>query len=119
MTMIENLQNTMTRRRRMAREPKGTSEATPVDMAAHSAAPLAPSRANTKSALLIDLLSRPEGAKIGQVVEATGWLPHTARAALTGLKKKGYTLTSEKPEGGARVYRITGPALAAAVAVGV
>ena len=49
--------------------------------------------------------SRPAGATIDQLVAATGWLPHTTRAALTGLKKKGHVLTSEKREEQARVYR--------------
>ncbi len=111
MPMIENTQNTITRRRRMAREPMDKSAATPIAIAAHSHGPVAPARHNTKSALLVDLLSRTEGATIGQIVEATGWLPHTARAALTGLKKKGHTLTSDKPEGEARVYSVTSPVL--------
>jgi len=38
------------------------------------------------------------------MVEATGWLPHTARAALTGLKKKGHEVTSVKSDG-VRTYR--------------
>jgi hypothetical protein len=113
MTMIENLQNKMTRRRRMAREPMGMREATPLDIGASSSPPIALARASTKSSLLLELLSRTEGATIGQIVEATGWLPHTARAALTGLKKKGHMLTSEKLEGGARAYRIASSALPA------
>ena len=53
-------------------------------------------RAGTKQALLVELLERAEGASIQQIVEATGWLPHTTRAALTGLKKRGFEVTSEK-----------------------
>ena len=37
----------------------------------------------TKQDLIIGLLQREEGATLGQLVEATGWLPHTTRAALT------------------------------------
>ena len=44
---------------------------------------------------------------IAQLVAVTGWLPHTTRAALTGLKKKGHVVTSEKLEGEGRVYRVT------------
>ena len=36
---------------------------------------------------------------------ATGWLPHTTRAALTGLKKKGHADTSTKADG-VRTYRL-------------
>src|SRR6516225_199437 len=50
---------------------------------ARAAAP----RGETKRALLIEMLSRAEGAAIGEMVEAMGWLPHTIRAALTGLRR--------------------------------
>ena len=46
-----------------------------------------------------------DGATLDEMVTATGWLPHTTRAALTGLKKKGHQLTSEKTDG-VRRYRI-------------
>ena len=53
------------------------------------------------------MLRRKEGATIAQIVAATGWQPHTVRGAFAGaLKKKlGLTVTSEKVEGGERVYR--------------
>jgi hypothetical protein len=44
----------------------------------------------TKAALLRTLLQRPGGAVMTELTEATGWLPHTVRAALTGLRKKGH-----------------------------
>ena len=55
---------------------------------------------------MLELLIRPEGATIEQLVDATGWLSHTTRTALTGLKKKGHAVTSDKAEGAARVYRV-------------
>ena len=106
MTMIDTLQNTMKRRRRMAREPMELGDGVAEATARNPSTPIV-ERQGTKSALLLSLLSRPEGATIAQVVESTGWLPHSARAALTGLKKKGHTIVSEKPEGGERVYRAT------------
>jgi hypothetical protein len=66
-------------------------------------------RSGSKQALIIGLLSRDEGATLSNITAATGWLPHTARAALTGLRHKGYALTSSKEVGGARTYRITTP----------
>jgi Protein of unknown function (DUF3489) len=65
-------------------------------------------RQNTKEALLIDMLRRPEGATIAQIMAATGWLAHTCRGAFAGAlkRKRGLTVTSEKPEGGDRVYRL-------------
>lgn len=83
--------------RKMAREPKlHTGE---------QGAASAPATRASKTDLVLGLLHRPEGATIEQLVAATGWLPHTARAALTGLKKKGHTLGSEKTDG-IRRYRI-------------
>jgi hypothetical protein len=48
-----------------------------------------PPRAGSKLARVIDLLQRSEGATILTLTEATGWLPHTTRVALTGLRKRG------------------------------
>ena len=58
--------------------------------------------------MLIEMLKRPEGATIQQVVDATGWLPHTVRGAIAGaLKKKlGLNVVSKKIDGLGRVYRI-------------
>jgi len=50
----------------------------------------------TKSAAVVALLQRDEGATLAEMVEATGWLPHTTRAALTGLKKKGHVIDKGK-----------------------
>ena len=53
------------------------------------------------------MLKRAQGATLNEIVEATGWQPHTARGAMSGALKKrlGLTVTSEKEERG-RVYRI-------------
>lgn len=71
-------------------------------------------RSGTKQAIVIDLLSRPGGATLSDLAEATGWLPHTTRAVLSGLRKKGFEVASEKPDGGERRYSITIPAQASA-----
>ena len=63
----------------------------------HSLAPppaIAPQA--TKSSQVLALLSRPDGALLAELIEATGWLPHTTRAALTGLRKKGHTIERSK-----------------------
>ena len=59
----------------------------------------------TKQALLVAMLERKEGATLDQLVEATSWLPHTTRAALTGLRKKGHVIIRSKDEAGS-CYRI-------------
>ncbi|HEY0012115.1 MAG TPA: DUF3489 domain-containing protein [Allosphingosinicella sp.] len=61
-------------------------------------------KAGTKQALLVSLLEREEGASIQEIVDATSWQPHTTRAALTGLRKRGFEITSAKVEGVSR-YR--------------
>ena len=65
-----------------------------------------PAKPSSKSSQVLQMLQRPEGATIAQIVTETSWLPHTTRAALTGLKKKGHEITSEKAEGEDRVYRV-------------
>jgi len=62
----------------------------------------------SKASQVAALLTRDEGATLEQLIEATGWLPHTTRAALTGLKKKGYTISSDKLDG-VRTYRAVAP----------
>lgn len=49
-------------------------------------------RSGSKIANVLGLLRRDGGATPAELVEATGWLPHTTRAALTGLKKKGHII---------------------------
>jgi len=66
-------------------------------------------RAGTKQALLVEMLEREGGASIQQIVDATGWLSHTTRAALTGLKKRGFEIGREKVDGVGR-YRAKRPA---------
>ncbi|WP_069308435.1 DUF3489 domain-containing protein [Methylobrevis pamukkalensis] len=65
-------------------------------------------RAGSKLGLVLGLLETPEGATLAELVEATGWLPHTTRAALTGLRKRGFAVVGEKAEAsaGASIYRI-------------
>lgn len=54
----------------------------------------------TKSAIVVKLLSRTKGATLSEVAKATGWQPHSCRAFLTGLRKRGrcWSRSSEKME---------------------
>ena len=65
----------------------------------------APFRLGSKQARLVEMLSAPDGASLGELIETMGWLPHTTRAAITGLRKRGLTVLTEKRDG-ACVYRI-------------
>ena len=64
-------------------------------------------REGSKLALVIDLLRRADGVTIVDLTQATGWLPHTTRAALTGLRKRGYAVVRERIGAGDSVYRIS------------
>lgn len=58
------------------------------------------------SELVLDLLMRQEGASLDELVAATGWLPHSARAALTALRKKRHAIERIRIDGVTR-YRVT------------
>lgn len=50
----------------------------------------------TKTAEVLELMRRERGATLDELTTATGWLPHTTRAALTGLRKKGHAILRGK-----------------------
>ena len=65
-------------------------------------------RQGSKESQVIAMLRRPEGATLAQIGESTGWQTHTIRGFFAAALKKrhGLSLTSEKPQGGERTYRI-------------
>ena len=60
----------------------------------------------TKSAHMSKLLRRPRGATIAELCAATNWQPHSVRALLSGLRKKGVSLHRETRRSGEGSYRI-------------
>jgi hypothetical protein len=66
-------------------------------------------RAGTKQSVLVELLSRRDGATIAEAVRAIGWQSHSVRGAISGIIKKrfGLAVTSAKAESRGRVYRIS------------
>ena len=68
----------------------------------------AAARRGSKTAKVLDLLKRPGGASLKQLMKATGWQPHSVRGFLSGtLKKKmGLKLESSRREGEERAYRL-------------
>src|SRR5512133_2743530 len=54
-------------------------------------------RESSKEAMVIELLRRPEGATIAQIIAATGWQAHTCRGAFAGAlkKKRGLTVSEQ------------------------
>lgn len=104
-----------TRKGTTTRKPKTAASATNVKpVAADAGAPTPPTakqpaKPESKIARVIGLLQRAEGATLEEMIVATGWLPHTTRAALTGLKKKGHAVTRDK-RGEVTCYRIVAAA---------
>ena len=65
-------------------------------------------RPGTKILTLVELLQEPGGASIVTLLQATGWLPHTIRGAISAIVKKklGFSVISEKGLSGERIYKI-------------
>ena len=80
------------------------------DVEVEEPAPADPKPARqSKRAAVIALLVRNDGATRADLIAATDWLPHTTRAALTGLRKKGHVIERGK-RGGETFYRIAAAA---------
>ena len=64
-------------------------------------------RKNTKQAKLAEMLQRPEGATLAEMITATGWKPNSVRSAVSGALKTrmGIEVTSEKDAARGLVYR--------------
>lgn len=64
-------------------------------------------RTGTKISAALELLKRPEGVTLAELMLKFGWQQHSVRGFIAGaLKKAGHTVESFKPEGGERTYRI-------------
>lgn len=46
----------------------------------------------SKAATLLEMIRRTDGATLEEMTERTGWQPHSVRAAMTGLRKKGHVI---------------------------
>jgi hypothetical protein len=91
---------------------KATKKATPAKNApkakqAAKAPETAGPREGSKTAQVVTMLQRKNGATLGEIMKTMGWQKHTVRGFMAGaMKKAGYTVESFKPEGGERTYRI-------------
>jgi Protein of unknown function (DUF3489) len=64
-------------------------------------------RTGSKSAKVLSLLARPNGASLRELMKATGWQAHSVRGFLsTASSKRGLTIHSLKNGKGERVYRV-------------
>lgn len=64
------------------------------------------SAAGSKKALVAELLGRGEGASLAELTEATGWQPHTTRAALSRLRGGVLELAKSTRPDGTISYRL-------------
>ena len=62
----------------------------------------------SKQNVVLALLRRQTGASIAEIIEATGWQPHSVRGFFSGALKKrlGIDVVSEKSEDGVRRYHV-------------
>jgi hypothetical protein len=88
--------------RRMARAPQADQQPNP----AQSTSPTTPAKRPTKALQVTQMLTRGEGASLDELCQVTSWQPHTARAFLTGLRKKGSVIERSKREDGTTFYRL-------------
>ena len=118
MTVTTTANPATNRPRKMAREPK--IDAANIGMPAVAQAPeptdaaaAVPAKPQTKASLVEAMLARAVGASLNDLCEATGWLPHTCRAFLTGLRKKSRVVVRSKHADGATIYSLGAAAEAA------
>jgi len=82
--------------RRFARTPASPDQPPAAEGSAATSEARSTAKVETKIGKVLALLGTDEGATIEELVTETGWQPHTARAALTGLRKKGHVVERAK-----------------------
>jgi Protein of unknown function (DUF3489) len=84
----------------------GTKKAPKAKKAAKAQETAGP-REGSKTAQVVAMLQRKNGATLAEIMDKMGWQKHTVRGFMAGaMKKAGYNVESFKPEGGERTYRI-------------
>ena len=83
-------------------------KATPAKKAPRSAKKATGARDGSKTATILGMLKRPEGATAKELLKATGWQAHSLRGFISGTlgKKMGLTVDSAKGEDGERTYSV-------------
>ena len=93
-----------TKAAKKAAKPAASKDAKPKK----TAAPKGEARDGSKKGVILDLLRRPKGATLNEIMTATGWQAHSVRGFIAGsLKRAGFTPESIKNEAGERTYRLT------------
>ena len=90
-----------------AKATKKASAAKAAPKGRKSAQESAGPREGSKTAQVVAMLQRKNGATITEIMDAMSWQRHTVRGFMAGaMKKAGYAVESFKPEGGERSYRL-------------
>jgi len=90
-----------------AKKKAATAKAAPKGKKAAKAQDTAGPREGSKTAQVVAMLQRKNGATLAEIMDKMGWQKHTVRGFMAGaMKKAGYAVESFKPEGGERTYRI-------------
>lgn len=87
---------------------KVSKKASPAKKAPKATKKAGVTRDGSKAASILDLLKRPDGATLAELMKATGWQAHSVRGFLSGTvsKKLGLAVTSAKVQDGQRTYSI-------------
>jgi len=91
-----------------ATSPKKAAKAPKTAKAAPKAPKAKGTRAGSKTAQILELLKRPDGATLQELMAATEWQPHSLRGFISGTlgKKMGLSVESTKGENGQRTYSL-------------
>ena len=89
------------------RAPGAPSKAKPARKAP-TAKKAAPANSGSKAGKILDLLKRPGGVTLKELMKATDWQAHSVRGFLSGTvgKKMGTPVESSKRADGERCYRL-------------
>ncbi len=86
---------------------KAAAKKVPKGKKAAKAQETAGPREGSKTAQVVAMLQRKNGATLSEIMDKMSWQKHTVRGFMAGaMKKAGYNVESFKPEGGERTYRI-------------
>ena len=90
------------------KKAKSATKTKAAEKAPKAAKKAGPVRDGSKAAEVLNLLKRPDGVTLKELMKATGWQAHSVRGFLSGTvgKKMGLTVTSTKAEDGERTYSV-------------